>query len=103
MAKIAATMCRTPQEGWCPARHQDEAASAAVVVKRLCARTENITSLKNTQVENVVEVEVIKVESTCSDIASLTQQSALSDSSLTPASAAREKETQDSSKSEAEL
>ena len=27
--------------GWCPARHQDEAASAAVLAKCLSARTEN--------------------------------------------------------------
>ena len=41
MAKIAAITCRTLQEGWCPARHQDEAASAAVLAKWLSARTEN--------------------------------------------------------------
>ena len=41
MAKIAATTCRTLQEEWCPARHQDEAASAAVLAKCLSARTEN--------------------------------------------------------------
>ena len=58
--------------------------------------------LKNVQVENAVEVEVIRVENTCSDIASLTRQSAQSDWSLTTDSAAREKETQDSSKSEAD-
>ena len=41
MAKIAAITCRTLQEEWCPARHQDEAASAAVLAKCLSARTEN--------------------------------------------------------------
>ena len=58
--------------------------------------------LKNTQVENAVEVEVIRVERIFSDIASLSRQSAQSDSSVTTDSAAREKETQDSSKSEAD-
>ena len=53
MAKIVAIMCSTPQEVWCPARHQDEAASAAVLVK--------CRSL------------VIRVERTRSDIASLTR------------------------------
>ena len=51
---------------------------------------------------NAVEVEVIRVEKTCSDTASLTRQSAQSDPSLTTVSAAREKETQDSNKSEAD-
>ena len=61
MAKIAAITCRTLQEEWCPARHQDEAASAAVLAKCLSARTENsATSLKNVQVGNAVEV--IRVE-----------------------------------------
>ena len=40
VAKIAAITRRTLQEGWCPARHQDEAASAAVLAKCLSARTE---------------------------------------------------------------
>ena len=66
----------------------------------VCKNGEQREILKNTQVENAVEV--IRVERICSDIASLTRQSAQSDSSLTTASAAREKETQDSSKSEVE-
>ena len=41
MAKIAAITCRTLQEEWCPACHQDEAASAAVLAKCLSASTEN--------------------------------------------------------------
>ena len=41
MAMIAAITCRTQQEELCPARHQDEAASAAVLAKCLSARTEN--------------------------------------------------------------
>ena len=86
MAKIAAIMCKTRQEGWCPARHQDG---------------EQREILKRVLDEKAVGVEVIRVERTRSDISSLTQQSAQSDSSLTTASAAREKETQDSSKSEA--
>ena len=54
------------------------------------------------QREILVEVEVIRVVRIRSDIASLTRLPAQSDSSLTTASAAREKETQDSSKSEAD-
>ena len=54
MAKLAVITCRTLQEEWCPARHQDEAASAAVLAKCLSARME-------TEVENAVEVEVIRV------------------------------------------
>ena len=77
--RTAATTCRTLQEEWCPACHQDEATSAAV----LGACLENSEILKNTQVENAVEVKVINVERTRSDIASLTRQSAQSDSSLT--------------------
>ena len=55
---------------------------------------------KNVQVENAVEV--IRVERTCTDTASLTRQSAQSDSNLTTVSAPREEETQDSSESEAD-
>ena len=68
----------------------------------VCKNGEQCEILKNVQVENAAEVEVIRVEKTCSDIASLNRQSAQSDSSLTTDSAAREKETQDSSKSEAD-
>ena len=59
----------------------------------ICKIGEHHESLKNTQAEDAdeVEVEVIKVGGTCSDIASLTQQSAQPDSSLTTASAARER------------
>ena len=68
----------------------------------VCKNGEQREILKNTQVVNAVEVEVIRVVRIRSDIASLTRQSAQSGSSLTTASAAREKETQDSSQSEAE-
>ena len=68
----------------------------------VCKIGEQREILKNTQVMNAVEVEVIRVENTCSDITSLTRQSAQSDPSLTTASAARKKETQDSSKPEAD-
>ena len=78
-----------------PSRRSSKRSSAGKVL--VCKNGEHHESLKNTQVENAVEVEVIKVESTCSDIASPTQQTAQSDSSLTTASVAREKETQDSS------
>ena len=76
----------TPRGVVSSARHQDE---------------EQREILKRVLDEKAVGVEVIRVERTRSDISSLTQQSAQSDSSLTTASAAREKETQDSSKSEA--
>ena len=84
-----------------PSRRSSKRSSAGKAP--ICKNGEHDESLMNTQVEDAVdvEVEVIKAEGTCSDIASLTQQSAQSDSSLTTASAAREKETQDSSKSEA--
>ena len=81
-----------------PSRRSSKRSSVGKVP--VCKNGEQREILKNTQVENAVEV--IRVERTCSDIASLTRQSAQSDSSLTTASAAREKETQDSSKSEAE-
>ena len=81
-----------------PSRRSSKRSSAGKVP--VCKNGEQREILKNTQVE--VEVEVIRVVRIRSDIASLTQQSAQSDSSLTTASAAREKETQDSSKSEAE-
>ena len=80
-----------------PSRRSSKRSSVGKVL--VCKNGEQREILKNTQVENAVEV--IRVEKTCSDIASLTRQSAQSDSSLTTASAAREKETQDSSKSEA--
>ena len=82
MAKIAIT-CRTLQEEWCPARHQDEAASAAVLAKCLpvCKNGEQREILENVQVENAVEAS--RVEKTRSDIASLTRQSAQSDHSQT--------------------
>ena len=83
-----------------PSRRSSKRSSVGKVP--VCKNGEQREILKNTQVVNAVEVEVIRVEKTCSDIASLTRQSAQSDSSLTTASAAREKETQDSSKSEAE-
>ena len=107
MAKIAAITCRTLQEGWCPARHQDEAASAAVLAKCLSARTENSARSSRTRNAGYERSrsrghQVIRVEKTSSDIASLTRQSAQSDPSLTTVSAAREKETQDSNKSEAD-
>ena len=70
-----------------------------VVSRAPSRRSSKRSSAGKVPVENAVEVEVIKVESICSDIASLTQQSAQSDSSLTTASTAREKETQDSCKS----
>ena len=82
-----------------PSRRSSKRSSVRKVP--VCKNGEKREILKNTQVENAVGVEVIRVEKTCSDIASLTRQSAQSDSSLTTASAAREKETQDSSKSEA--
>ena len=68
----------------------------------VCKNGEQREILKNTQVVNAVEVEVIRVVRIRSEIASLTRQSAQSNSSLTTASAAREKETRDSSKSEAD-
>ena len=66
----------------------------------VCKNGEQREILKNVQAENAVEV--IRIEKTCSDIASLTRQSALLDSNFATASTAREKETQDSSKSEIE-
>ena len=72
-----------------PSRRSSKRSSAGKAP--FCKNLEHHEPLKNTQVEDAVEV-----------IASLTQQSAQSDSSLRTASAAREKETQDSSKSEAE-
>ena len=77
-----------------PSRRSSKRSSAGKVP--VCKNGEQREILKNVQVENAVEVEVIRVEKTCSDIASLTRQSAQSDSSLTTASAAKEKETQDS-------
>ena len=82
-----------------PSRRSSKRSSVGKVL--VCKNGEQREILKNTQIENAVEA--IRVERTCPDIASLTRQSAQSDSSLTTASAAREKEeTQDSSKSEAE-
>ena len=83
-----------------PSRRSSKRSSAGKVL--VCKNGEHREILKNVQVENAVGVEVIRVERTCSDIASLTRQNAQSNSSLTTASAAREKETQDFSKSEAE-
>ena len=83
-----------------PSRRSSKRSSVGKVP--VCKNGEQREILKNVQVENAVGVEVIRVEKTCSDIASLTRQNAQSDSSLTTVSAAREKETQDSSKSEAE-
>ena len=83
-----------------PSRRSINRSSAGKVP--VCKNGEQREILKHTQVVNAVEVEVIRVERTRSDIASLTRQSVQSNSSLTTASAAREKETQDSSQSEAE-
>ena len=82
-----------------PSRRSSKRSSVGKVP--VCKNGEQREILKNVQVENAVEVEVIRVEKTCSDIASLTRQSAQSDSSSTTDSAARE-ETQVSSKSEAD-
>ena len=74
MTKIVAIMCSTPQEGWCPARHQDEAESAAVLEKCLSARMENSAKSSRTfSNENAFGMEVIRVEKTRSDIASVTR------------------------------
>ena len=81
-----------------PSRRSSKRSSVGKVL--VCKNGEHREILKNVQVENAVEV--IRVERTRSDIASLTRQSAQSDSSLTTASTARKKETQDSRKSEAE-
>ena len=83
-----------------PSRRSSKRNSAGKVL--ICKNGEQREILKNAQVVNAVEVEVIRVVRIRSDIASLSRQSAQSDSSLTTASAAREKETQDSSQSEAE-
>ena len=80
-----------------PSRRSSKRSSVGKVL--VCKNGEQREILKSVQVENAVEV--IRVERTYSDIASLTQQSAQSDSSLTTVSAAKEKETQDSSQSEA--
>ena len=82
-----------------PSRRSSKSSSVGKVL--VCKNGEQREILKSVQVENAVEV--IRVERTRSDIASLTQQSAQSDSSLTTVSAAGEKETQDSSQSEAEV
>ena len=66
------------------ARHQDEAARAAVLASSLSARAEPSATLKNTQ-SNAAEVDATKVGSTSSDIASLDDQIASSDPILTAA------------------
>ena len=81
-----------------PSRRSSKRSSAGKVL--VCKNKEQREILKNTQVVNAVEVEVIRVVRIRSDIASLTRQNAQSDSSLTTVSA-RDKETEDSSKSEA--
>ena len=78
-----------------PSRRSSNKRSSAGKVL-VCKNGEQREILKNVQVEQS------RVEKTCSDIASVTRQSAQSDSSLTTDSAAREEETQDSSKSEAD-
>ena len=82
-----------------PSRRSSKRSSVGKVP--VCKNGEQREILKNVQVENAVEVEVIRVDRTRSDIASLTRQSAQSNSSSSTASVAREKESQDSSKSEA--
>ena len=72
-----------------PPRRSSKRSSAGKVP--VCKNGEQREILKNVQVENAVEVEVIRVEKFCSDIASLTRQSAQSDSSLTTDSVARER------------
>ena len=62
----------------------------------VCKNGEQREILNNVQVENAFGVEVMRVERTRSDV----QQSAQSNSRLTAVSAASEKETQDSSKSD---
>ena len=83
-----------------PSRRSSKRSSVGKVL--VCKDGEQREILKNTQVVNAVEVEVIRVVKICPDIASLTRQSAQPDSSLTAVSAARAKETQDSSQSGAE-
>ena len=60
-----------------PSRRSRKCSSVGKVL--VCKNGEQREILKNTQVVNAVEVEVIRVEKTCSDIASLTRQSAQSD------------------------
>ena len=83
-----------------PSRRSSKRSSVGKVP--VCKDGEQREILKNTQVVNAVEVEVIRVVRIRSDTASLTRQSEQSDSSLTAVSAARAKETQDSSQSEAD-
>ena len=64
-----------------PSRRSSKRSSVGKVL--VCKNVEQREILKNTQVENGVEVEVIRVERTCSDIASHTRQSAQSDHSQT--------------------
>ena len=82
MAKIAATTCRTLQEtvvSSAPSRRSSKRSSVGKAP--ICKNGEHHEFLKNTQVENAVGVEVIRVERTRSDTASLTRQSAQSDHS----------------------
>ena len=74
-----------------PSRRSSKRSSACKVL--VCKNGEQREILKNVQVENAVEVEVIRVVRIRSDTASVTRQSAQSDSSLTTASAEREKDT----------
>ena len=64
-----------------PSRRSSKRSSVGKVL--VCKNGEQRDILKNVQVENAVGVEVIRVERTRSDIASLTRQSAQLDHSQT--------------------
>ena len=87
-----------------PSRRSSKCSSVGKVL--VCKNGEQREILKNVQVTHAVEVEVIRVEKNllrhCFSHSTERTVRPQSDSSLTTVSAAREKETQDSNKSEAD-